>query len=453
MVSVTHKKEPDKHIRQNTRRNDPAMFEKILIPTDLSEASEKLVACAGSIQNVKEIVLLHIVPGGEPAAREHEELQRQQGLITHPAIAVRCIVKNDSGGDIPAAILRTAGAERPSLIIMGARKGLLSKTLLGRGGTEILTRSRTHVLIMRFPGEGLFAAHPQKTEGHLFSRILFPLDFSRPANEALGSVGGIGGVFEIILLHVIRKIEGKDRMNLVVREVEKRLSDAREKIKADHPDIRVKMMVRFGDPTSQIAAVADEEEVSLVMMSRFGKMDYIRKVPLGTTTSKVTAQIKKPVLVMFTCIRLEIHTRELATSEFYLAEKIWFDYYRTKSDPGHDRIFAVFVEDTPVSVARCKRHADGYEVDGIFTWEEFRGNGYAKKALDALVRGCGTATLYMYAVLELVEFYASFGFEPVPEKELPLTIRQRYLWALGNMKGAAVCPMMRVPAGENNEEG
>jgi len=53
-------------------------------------------------------------------------------------------------------------------------------------------------------------------------------------------------------------------------------------------------MVRFGDPTNQIAAVADEEEITLVMMSRYGKMDYIRKVPLGTTTSKVTAQITNP---------------------------------------------------------------------------------------------------------------------------------------------------------------
>jgi hypothetical protein len=70
----------------------------------------------------------------------------------------------------------------------------------------------------------------KKTEESLFSRILFPLDFSRPANEALKAVGRIGGVYEIILLHVVRKIEEEGRMNLVVREVEKRLSDAQEKI-------------------------------------------------------------------------------------------------------------------------------------------------------------------------------------------------------------------------------
>jgi nucleotide-binding universal stress UspA family protein len=429
------------------------MFEKILIPTDLSEISEKLVACADGIRNVKEVVLLHIVHDRDVTLQEREDTERQQAFIRNPDITVRCIVKHDNGDDIPAAILKTAEAEKPSLIIMGARKGLLSKTLLGHGGTEILTRSRTHVLIMRFPGQGLFAVHPHKTEEPLFSRILFPLDFSRPANEALNAVGRIGGISEIILLHVVRKVENEDRMNLVAREVEKRLLDAREKIKADCPEISVTMMIRFGDPTNQIALVADEEEVTLVMMSRYGKMDYIRKVPLGTTTSKVTAQITKPVLVMFTRIQLEIHARELATSEFYLAEKIWFDYHQTKSDPEHDRIFAVFIEDTPVSVARCKRHDDGYEVDGIFTWEEFRGNGYARNVLEVLIRECGNTVLSMYAVLHLVDFYASFGFVPVPEEDLPPTVRERYSWALGDMKGAEVCPMKRLPAWENGTAG
>lgn len=329
---------------------------------------------------------------------------------------------------------------------MGARRGLLSHTLLGHGGSEVLTRSRAHVLVMRFPGQGLFAAHVKTPDAPLFSRVLFPLDFSRPASRALGFVGKMKGIGEIILLHVIRTIEKEERMNLVVREVEKQLADARERIKADHPDIRVKMMVRFGDPTGQIAAVADEEEATIVMMSRFGKMDYLRKVPLGTTTSKVTAQLKKPVLVMFTAIRLEVAARELAMSEFFLAEKIWFDYHQTKSDPDHDRIFAVFLEDTPVSIARCKRHEDGYEVDGIFTWEEFRGNGYARLALDLLIRECGQSILYMYAVRHLVDFYASFRFVPIPEGDLPLTVRERYAWAMGEMEGAEVCPMKRVPA-------
>jgi len=429
------------------------MFEKVLIPTDLSETSGKLVTCANDIRNIHEIVLLHIVRPGHTRVKEREGAEQQQALITNPDIAVRCLIKEDHAQDIPAAILKTAETERPSLIIMGARKGRLSNILLAHNDIEVLAHSRTHVLIMRFPTQGFFTFHPRMMETPLFFRILFPLDFSRPANEALKFIGELEGVSEIILLHVIRQIETEERMNFILREVEKRLADAREKIKATHPDIRVKMMVRYGDPTRQIVIVADEEAVSLVMMARFGKRDYIRKVPLGITTSKVAALTKKPVLVMFTAIQLEINTRELDTSEFYMAEKIWFDYHQTKSDPEHDRIFAVFIEDTPVSIARCKRHEDGYEVDGIFTWEEFRGNGYVRMALELLIRECGTSVLYMYAVLKLVDFYKSFGFVPIPEMDLPQTIRERYSWAIGEMEGAEVCPMKREPAGRNTTAG
>jgi nucleotide-binding universal stress UspA family protein/N-acetylglutamate synthase-like GNAT family acetyltransferase len=419
------------------------MFEKVLIPTDLSETSEKLVACANDIRNIQEIILLHIVRTGHTRVMEREEVEHQRALITNPDITVRCLIKEDPRNDIPAAILKTAETERPSLIIMGARKGRLSKILLSHDDIEVLAHSRTHVLIMRFPVQGVFTFPPQMTDGTLFFRILFPLDFSRPANDALKYVGELEGVEEIIFLHVIRQIETEERMNFILREVEKRLADTRDKIKADHPDIQVKMMVRYGDPTSQIVIAADEERVSLVMMARFGKRDYIRKVPLGITTSKVTALTKKPVLVMFTAIQLAINTRELTTSEFYMAEKIWFDYHQTKSDPEHDRIFAVFIEDTIVSIARCKRHEDGYEVNGIFTWEEFRGNGYSKKALDLMIKECGNTVLCMYAVKHLIDFYASFGFEPIPEEELPVTIRKRYSWAMDDRENAKVCPMKR----------
>jgi nucleotide-binding universal stress UspA family protein len=134
------------------------MFEKILIPTDLSEMSEKLVACADSIRDAKEVVLLHIVHSRNDLLRERKDTVRQQALIRNPGITVRSNIDDDNGDNIPAAILKMAKAEKPSLIIMGARKGLLSKILPCHGTTEFLTRRRTLVFILRFSGLGLFAA-------------------------------------------------------------------------------------------------------------------------------------------------------------------------------------------------------------------------------------------------------------------------------------------------------
>lgn len=135
--------------------------------------------------------------------------------------------------------------------------------------------------------------------------------------------------------------------------------------------------------------------------------------------------------------------RELAADEFSSADTAWIEYHETKGDPALDRIFAVITETGIVSLARCRRHPDGLEADGIFTLEEHRCKGYSRMAVSALVEACHNDDLYMHAVRDLIPFYQSFGFECIAERDLPQTIRERYVWAAGNLEGAYVEPMYR----------
>lgn len=137
--------------------------------------------------------------------------------------------------------------------------------------------------------------------------------------------------------------------------------------------------------------------------------------------------------------------RELVSSEFSLAETLWIDYHNTKGDAKTDRIFAAFSDGQAVSVARCKRHPDGFEVDGVFTPVSQRGHGYANAVVWGLIEACGQDTLYMHSVWDLTKFYGNYGFVPIDEKELPPTIRERFAWAEGEMEGANVRPMRRDP--------
>jgi len=138
-----------------------------------------------------------------------------------------------------------------------------------------------------------------------------------------------------------------------------------------------------------------------------------------------------------------IPVKELMSAEFLLAELLWKDYHETKGDPQTDRIFGAYQGDTLVSLARCRKHKDGYELDAVFTPEPMRGNGFAKAVVGGLVEACGKNTLYMHSVLHLVDFYHQFGFFPIEEKDLPPTIRDRYAWAGGELEGADVRPMRR----------
>jgi GNAT superfamily N-acetyltransferase len=157
----------------------------------------------------------------------------------------------------------------------------------------------------------------------------------------------------------------------------------------------------------------------------------------------------RPVLILNPHLDLHLEIRELLPEEFDLAEYIWQHYHQLKADREYDHIFCVFVEGVPAAVARCRRHPDGLEVDGVFTLDEFRNRGYARMVVRALVDAFKDQTLYMHSTLELVDFYRSFGFRPIEEKDLPTHIRERFSFAEGNLKGVNVCPMKRVPENED----
>ena len=89
-------------------------------------------------------------------------------------------------------------------------------------------------------------------------------------------------------------------------------------------------------------------------------------------------------------------------------------------------------------------HPDGHEVDGVFTLEEFRGRGLARLVVQTLIDACGHEELYMHSTLQLISFYKTFGFVPIPEDQLPKMIRERFLFCFGEMAGCNICPMRRV---------
>ena len=137
-------------------------------------------------------------------------------------------------------------------------------------------------------------------------------------------------------------------------------------------------------------------------------------------------------------------TRDLIPAEFPLVKEVWYHYHQQEANPAEDRIFGTFVDGTLAVVVRCRQHPDGHEVDGVFTLEEFRGHDLARLVMQALIDACGYEELYMHSTLQLISFYKTFGFVPIPEDQLPKMIRERFLFCFGEMAGCNVCPMRRV---------
>jgi nucleotide-binding universal stress UspA family protein len=422
------------------------MFERVLCATDFSRSPEVTAALIPQIPTVKEVVLTHVIDpadtsylgwitgrspilpkeAAEAALAEEKKALLGSGLVVTDRIAVA------KDGDITGAILAVAREVRPSLIVMGARgRNIISDFFLGSVSAGVLQRAQTHMLITHAGVSG------ETKERTLFSRVLCPVDFSKPSLQVVSMLRRLR-IPEVVLVHVVAEngeTEGK------IHDAKARLSALQKKLES--PGVRVETLVAVGSAIDEICTAAEESRATLVMLPRLGRTDYITNTPIGSTAAGVAKQARRPVCVIFPALDLEIAVRELRKDEFPLAEEVWIHYHQQTADPETDRIFGVFVEGSLVSVARCRAHPDGLEVDGVFTPTEYRGRGYAKRTVDALVEACGNETLYMHSTLELVGFYGSFGFVPIPESDLPPTIRARFNFAMGDMKGANVQPMMR----------
>ena len=149
-----------------------------------------------------------------------------------------------------------------------------------------------------------------------------------------------------------------------------------------------------------------------------------------------------------------VEVRELSPAELIRAEReLWIHYHQQTADRTNDRLFAAFAGTKLIGVARCSRHPDGLEVDAVYVLDEYRRRGFARSVMILLIEECGRQeTLYMHSKTELVDFYGSLGFYPMAECELPKTIRDRFGFVMGNLKGIDVCPMKRDPSALHKEQ-
>ena len=435
------------------------MSHLILLPTDFSEYARMTADMVPDLPGPKEVLLLHVTEGAHASSRpflggnevvsprESAEriLNEEKERLESRGIPVRTRILQADGRDIQGLILTCARKEGADLIMLGARgKGFVEGLLLGSVSSQILRHATTHVMITHHRGSFVtqqkkqFAGINQK---NLFSRVLFPVDFSKPSEQGLDHITGLEDIDELVLLHVIPNAENRNELDQAIREAYARLQDLGRIY--DKGRTRVRLLLRFGRPAEMICDMALEEKATLIVLSRFGASDFIKSLPIGSTAEEVAKRAKIPVYLLYPDIQLDVVARELEKDEFALAEEVWLRYHQQTADPSIDRIFGVFVEGMLVAVARCRRHPDGLEVDGVFTLDDFRGRGYARDVMDPLVASCGKEELYMHSTINLVKFYGQFGFAPIPEDELPSTIKARFDFAMGEMQGSNVQPMRR----------
>jgi len=138
-------------------------------------------------------------------------------------------------------------------------------------------------------------------------KILFPIEFHETSLRIIRVAAGIARRFhsEIVLLHVIapesysprdwkdgQPLASSDLLGEFIGFAEK---DLHESVRSELEDLRVRCMVRQGDPASEIVEVAREESMNLIVMPARGYRGFYRYL-IGSVTATVIHETDRPVL-------------------------------------------------------------------------------------------------------------------------------------------------------------
>ena len=285
------------------------MFQKILVPTDFSKYSEKVLECVRELPGAKEVVLLNVVGPADPLARVWDpggrieeakvKLGEQKKILENHGLNVKMRAEVVMEGDIARVIQKVADQEKISLIAMSAKgKGVVEGIVLGNVAKNILRYGNTNLLLMRYKVlEDREKTTLEKFCSHPFSKVLCPTDLSDPAFEAIAFIKGISEVGEILLQHVVFRGETWKEVEGHVEEATNNLNAIAKEI--ERAGLKVKVQVSVGSPAEQISDFASEEDVSLIVMNAYGK-GWLKQLTVGSTTYDVAKMADRPVLVLRT---------------------------------------------------------------------------------------------------------------------------------------------------------
>ncbi len=280
------------------------MFRKMLVCTDLSPASDALIQCVGDLKalGMEEAVLTHVIyvantPGLEEMLAEEARpvLDRQKKILE--AQGIRVTVEMPFG--LPAHTLdETSEKHDVSAILIGSHgKGILQAATLGSVSAKLLHQTRRPVLLARIAvleGEKCHLAC-----GRLFSKILYPTDFSETAESALEYVGQIAAETKspVTLLHVYEDKHLDEESRKRLEDGGRFFSDAKVERLKSRGVSEVTVELTFGDPAEEIIARANREDFSLIVMGSQGK-GFVQETFLGSVSNKVVRHAGVPVLLI-----------------------------------------------------------------------------------------------------------------------------------------------------------
>lgn len=295
-------------------KKQPKMFARVLFPTDFSSYADSVLACLPDLisAGLREVVLLSVirksdVPMPETVNRESLEYWRwslgQKLNIARMALEGKGlrVQTRIEYGDPAEQIVTVAEDERVELIVMGAQSmTAVQELLIGSTAYEVIRHATVPVLLEKFEVvRELGHVKCHRMCEHAFERVLHPTDFSDYAAFQVVKRLKAAGAQEVILLHVqderVMKLRSPEQLAEFDQHDIERLETLCRSMRMF--GLEVRPLLKHGIPFKEALAVADEMDVSLIVLGSQGR-SAIREMLAVSTFENVARLSRQPVLVV-----------------------------------------------------------------------------------------------------------------------------------------------------------
>lgn len=294
------------------------MFRKILVPTDFSEPSVKMIENLPRFKNLgmEEAVILYCMQtlnhfvddtyvevnfSEEITQHAKEKLEKMKTDLESNGIKTTVLIEP---GNPATFILEVTKKENVSMIIMPSHRYGESKHFkLGSVTHSLLHHVNVPILIekVKWLEDVNGNLSPKYMGSELFNKILLPTDFSEHSFNAVENLKKMTdvGIKEVILAHIqdVRRL--RPHLESKMEEFNKIDQERLDKIKTDLEKLgfSVKTIIQEGIPNEKISEIADTEDVNMIFISSHGRSPF-KEMMLGSVTERVVLKTGKPVFVV-----------------------------------------------------------------------------------------------------------------------------------------------------------
>jgi nucleotide-binding universal stress UspA family protein len=271
------------------------LFNRVLLPVDLSEVSSDQLDCALQLKGygMEELVILYVMtlepeipPEDDIALENLVKRARSSGVL------VKLVVEK---GKVSSNILAVAEKERCSLIVMASSgKTKATELMVGSVSLEVVRKAKVPVLVGKF-----FIGGKRRTAseyGPLLDSVLISVDLTSATKSVLEVFKKIDGVGcqKAVLFHVVPSSKYSVEDNARFQEVKKELAEWKKthKGKCD-----LDTHLHYGSPGYNIIEAAREFDSTLIVMGNVGK-GLLHSMTLGSVSDEVLRKSTIHVLIV-----------------------------------------------------------------------------------------------------------------------------------------------------------